>query len=201
MNPKARARVRLLLLAAVFAAPVVFSYALYYSGWRPEEIRTHGDLVTPSRRVADVELKSLDGAAMRLTTSPPPRWSLVYFGSSECGSACERALYVMRQVIAAQGREAHRVRPVMIVTDKRAIDRLRSQLKEYPTIVPLTGSKAEIARLAGEFEMPEGGALSGLHRLYVVDPLGNLVISYPAQIDPSGISKDLKRLLRYSQIG
>src|SRR5688572_14856094 len=141
MNPKTRARVRLLLLAAVFAAPVIFSYALYYSGWRPEETRTHGDLVTPARRVADVELKSLDGAAMRLTTSPP-RWSLVYFGSSECATACERALYVMRQVIAAQGREAHRARPVMIVTDKRAVDKLRNQLKEYPTVVPLTGSQA-----------------------------------------------------------
>lgn len=200
MNQTTRARLWLLLVAAVFAAPMVAAYVLYYSGWRPEEPRAHGDLATDVRSVTDVELKSLDGSTARLMTSPP-RWSLIYFGSSECTSTCEHVLYVMRQVIAAQGREAHRLRPVMIVTDKRAIDSLRRQLKEYPTVLPLTGSAAEIAHLARTFETPASGALSGLHRLYVVDPLGNFVISYPPQANPSGISKDLKRLLRYSQVG
>jgi len=194
-------RLGLLLLAAMFAAPMVAAYVLYYSGWRPEEVRPHGDLVTPARRVADVELKSLvDGSPGRVTASPP-RWSLVYFGSSDCTAACERALYVMRQVIAGQGREAHRLRPVMVLTDKRASGKLRNQLKDYPTVVPLIGSDAEIARLAREFDTPAGGALAGLHRIYLIDPLGNFFMSYPADVDPGGISKDLKRLLRYSQVG
>ncbi|HKQ30956.1 MAG TPA: SCO family protein, partial [Burkholderiales bacterium] len=150
--------------------------------------------------LVDVELKSLDGAAARLVSSPP-RWSLVYIGSSECTSACERALYVMRQVIAGQGREAHRMRPVMVLTDARSLDMLRYRLKEYPTVVPLTGSEAAIARLAREFGVSTGVAQAGAHRLYVVDPLGNFIMSYPPEADPSGINKDMKRLLRYSQIG
>jgi cytochrome oxidase Cu insertion factor (SCO1/SenC/PrrC family) len=195
-----RARLRLVLIASVFAAPMVLAYVLYYSGWRPVGTRSHGELVTPARVTADVELKALDGSPARLR-STPARWALVYFGSSECTSACERALYTMRQVIAAQGKESHRARSVMVVTDTRALDRLRSQLKEYPELVALTGPGPDIERLARDFQVPAGSPLGGLHRIYVVDPLGNFVMSYPAETDPSGMRKDLHRLLRYSQVG
>jgi cytochrome oxidase Cu insertion factor (SCO1/SenC/PrrC family) len=199
-NPASGGRLRLILIALIFAAPMVLAYVLYYSGWRPQAVHPYGELVTPARRIAEVELKSLDGppAALRST---PPRWTLVYFGPSECTSACERALYAMRQVIAAQGKEAHRLRSVMVLTDTRALDMLRYQLKDYPDVAVLTGARVDIERLANEFRVPAGNALSGIPRIYVLDPLGNFVMSYPADADPSGMRKDLTRLLRYSQIG
>jgi cytochrome oxidase Cu insertion factor (SCO1/SenC/PrrC family) len=147
-----------------------------------------------------VALTRLDGSATSFGALRT-RWALVYFGSSDCQAACERALYHMRQVIAAQGREAHRLQSVMIVTDAAALTRLREQLKDFPQTHALTGARTAIERLAQEFALPAGGALAGLHRIYVVDPLGNLMMSYTADVDPNGMRKDLARLLRYSQIG
>src|SRR3990172_3663998 len=116
--PNSRTRRRLLLVAAAFAAPVVAAYLLYYGGWRPQTVHPHGELVTPPRPIADVELAALDGGSVRFSAFQR-RWLLLYFGPSECTSVCERALYKIRQVIAAQGREAGRVHGAMIVTDAR----------------------------------------------------------------------------------
>jgi cytochrome oxidase Cu insertion factor (SCO1/SenC/PrrC family) len=195
-----RSRRQMILMALAFAAPLVIASALYYSGWRPDAVHPHGELVIPARPVADVELNVLDGKPLRFS-SLQKRWLFVYFGSSECTATCEHALYVMRQVIAAQGREAYRVRAAMVVTDRRALEMLHYQLKDYPDMTTLLGNAEAIARLAREFEVPAGGALAGLHRIYVVDPLGNFMMSYPADADPSGVSKDLTKLLRLSQIG
>lgn len=198
--PNSRTRLWLVLIAAAFAAPMVLAYLLYYGGWRPQAVHPHGELVTPPQPVADVELAALDGGAVRFS-SFQRRWLLLYFGTSECTSVCERALYKIQQVIAAQGRDAGRVRGALVVTDSRALDLLRYQLKDYPDVTALVGSAANIARLAREFESPTDGALAGLHRIYIVDPLGNFMMSYPADADPSGMRKDLARLLRVSQVG
>lgn len=199
-SSKTSMRWRLVLLAAAFAAPIIASYTLYYSGWRPESTQSYGELVTPARPVADVELSMLDGGTASFSTLRG-RWLLLYFGSGECGSVCERALYKMRQVIAAQGREASRARAAMVVTDARGLDVLRYQLKDYPGVTTFVGPPAAVTQLASQFQLPAGSALSGLHRIYVVDPLGNFLMSYPADADPSGIRKDLARLLRASHIG
>jgi cytochrome oxidase Cu insertion factor (SCO1/SenC/PrrC family) len=192
-------RLRLLLVAAVFIAPVALSYILFFSGWRPEKINPHGTLLTPARPVTDIELKKTDGSAARFSALPR-RWMLLYVGSSECTSACERALYTMRQVIAAQGKESHRAYPAMVATDTHALDMLRNRLKEYPDVTAYTASAGDITRLRAELEIKDSPATEP-HYIYVVDPLGNFVMRYSVQTDPSGMRKDLQRLLRYSHIG
>jgi cytochrome oxidase Cu insertion factor (SCO1/SenC/PrrC family) len=179
---------------------MVVAYLLYYGGWRPQAVHPHGELVTPPHPVADVELAALDGGAVRFS-SLQRRWLLLYFSPSECTSVCGRALYKIQQLIAAQGRDAGRVRAAMVVTDTRALDLLRYRLKEYADVTALVGPAANVAYLAREFDLPVGSALAELHRIYVVDPLGNFMMSYPADADPSGMRKDLTRLLRVSQVG
>jgi cytochrome oxidase Cu insertion factor (SCO1/SenC/PrrC family) len=154
--------------------------------------------MTPVRQVTDLELRKLDGTAQRFSALPR-RWALLYIGSSDCQSVCEQALYTMRQTIVAQGREAHRVHPLMIATDTKALDSLRRQLAGYPDVTAFTGSSAEIARLSRELEMP--GTAADSHYIYIVDPLGNVAMRFSLQADPSGLRKDLQRLLRYSHIG
>jgi cytochrome oxidase Cu insertion factor (SCO1/SenC/PrrC family) len=197
---RSRSRRRLVLVATAFAAPMLIAYALYYGGWRPQAVHPTGELVTPPRPVADVELVTLDKRPVRFS-SFQHRWVLLYLDSSECIAICERALYNMRQVIAAQGSEAGRVQAVMVATDAHALDMLRYQLKDYPEVTALVGPISNVARLAREFELPTGGALSGLRRVYLVDPLGNFMMSYPADANPGDMRKDLTRLLRVSQIG
>lgn len=197
---RVRARLVLISLAALFLVGMAIAYLLVGSGWRPSATKNYGELVHPARPLADVELVALDGRRVRLEQLRG-RWNLVYFGPAYCLAPCTDNLYKMRQITAAQGKQAGRVQRVFVVTDAAAMDWLRYTLKEYPGMEVLVGSPQAVRQLAAQFALPTGGALDELHRIYVVDPLGNLMMSYPADADPRGMNKDLSFLLKASQIG
>lgn len=199
VKPSASRR-KLLWLAALFALPMLVAYALYYSGWRPEAVHPHGELMQPAHPVADAALVLLDGKPMRFSELRG-KWTLVTFSAAECLKPCEGNLTKMRQVIATQGKDAERVQSVLVVTDGKALDWLRYAIKDYPGMRVVTGPAEAVAALAREFTLPAGNPLDNPNRVYLVDPLGNFMMSYPADADPTGMRKDLARLLRISQIG
>lgn len=190
----------LLAIAALFLGGIVASFVLVESGWRPSATRNHGELVSPMRTIRDVALAGADGRPVHFSAFRG-KWTLLYFGSAECLKPCVDNLYKMRQVTAAQSVEAHRVQRVFVVTDPRARDLLRYTLAEYPGMSVLFGDPSSVQELAGQFRLAAGTPLDGLDRIYVVDPLGNFMMSYPADADPRGMNKDLSLLLRASQIG
>jgi cytochrome oxidase Cu insertion factor (SCO1/SenC/PrrC family) len=199
INP-APGRRRLLLLTALFLLPVLVAYGLYYGGWRPTSTANHGELLQPARPVQDVTLTLLTGASIRFSHWHG-KWTLLTFSTAECLNPCERNLHNIRQIIAAQGNEAHRVRGALVVTDGKAPDWLRYAVKDSPGLQVVIGPPAAVNSLAQQFVLPAGSPLDNLNRVYLVDPFGNFMMSYPADADPAGINKDIKRLLRVSQIG
>jgi cytochrome oxidase Cu insertion factor (SCO1/SenC/PrrC family) len=199
INPSG-ARRKLLLLASLFVLPMLVAYALYYSGWRPEAVHSFGELVQPTRPLADAALVLLDGKPIRFSELRG-KWTLVTFSAAECLKPCERNLTKMRQVIAAQGKEVDRLLSVLVVTDGKALDWLRYAIQDYPGMRVVTGPPDAVTALARQFTLPAGGPLDNLNRVYLVDPLGNFMMSYPADADPTGMRKDLARLLRISRIG
>ncbi len=197
---QASTRRKILLLALMFALPVIVAYALYYGGWRPGATGNYGELVQPARPLEDATLTTLEGKSMRFSELHG-KWTLIAFSPSSCSSACERNLYKMRQVIAAQGENAGRAQSVLVVTDGKALDRLRDAIRGYPNTRVIIGPDDQVAKFARQFALPAGGPLDNLNRVYLVDPLGNFLMSYPADADPNGMRKDLKRLLKVSRIG
>ena len=211
-----RARRRLLLLVAIFSLPVLIAYALYFSGWRPETGGNYGELVQPPRALPDAALQTLDGEALRVSELRG-KWTLFMFGAAECldsrdgggrttpgsvaGTPCAATLDKMHRIILAQGKEAARVRAAFVVTDLRARDWLQYAIKDYPGTLVLTGSADTMRMLASYFTLSQGAPLNDPNRIYVVDPLGNLMMSYPAEADANRMRKDLARLLRVSQVG
>ncbi len=193
-------RLKIVLIAVVFTLPVALSYVLYSIGWRPVSTMNHGELIEPARSIRDVRLQTLDGTEVRFFDLRA-KWNLIYFGSAQCLRTCESNLYKMRQVRLAQGKNADRIQHVFILTDPRALDLLGDTLKQYPRMQVLTGPPENVKELAGQFALPVGTPLDGLERIYVVDPAGKLMMSYPADADATGIRKDLARLLKVSQIG
>lgn len=185
-------------LAALLLSGFAGSYLLLASGWRPETTKNYGELVRPARPLHDAALVDLDGETVRLR-GLRGKWTWMYFGPAACPRACADNLYKMRQLTAAQGRDAHRVQRVFVVTNGGRVD--PAALADYPGTLVLRGSPAAVREVARQFALPAGTPLDGLDRLYLVDPLGNFMMSYPADADLRRINKDLKLLLRASHVG
>jgi hypothetical protein len=125
---------------------------------------------------------------------------MVYLGPLPCAADCRNSLYKMQQVRLAQGRDATRVERVMIATNAGS-DALREIARQYPGLLAVGGTRTTLQTLAREFVSSQGTALDAPGRVYLIDPIGNLVMSYAPDADPSGMRKDLARLLRLSQVG
>lgn len=193
-------RLKVLALLGVFLAPVALAYLLFNMGWRPDSTVNYGDLVVPARPIGDVRLQTLAGRPLKFSALRG-NWTLVYFGPAECPSVCEKNLYKMQQVQLAQGREAHRVQRLFVVTGSQALDVMRYKIKDYPGTRLATGPSDVVRAWRRQFTATRDESGAAPDRVFLVDPLGNLVLSYPADADASGMRKDLVRLLRVSQIG
>ena len=193
-------RRKIVLLLTLFALPMIVAYALYFGGWRPSATGNYGELVQPARPIADMALVTLDGQPIRFS-GLRGKWTLIAFAAADCPKACERNLYRMRQVIAAQGEKADRVQSILVLTDSKALDGWRYTIKDYPGMRVMVVPPPALAALARQFTLPAGSPLDNPYRIYLIDPLGNLMMSYPADADPNGLRKDLARLLRVSRIG
>ena len=178
-DPVKRGRVKLALLFAVFAIPLVAAWAAYVSGWLSGGQGNYGALLPP-RLMEDPALVALRG-----------KWVLVQIDSGACDARCERKLYYMRQVRRAQGRQVNRVERLWIVTDAAA-----------PAPALLTAIEGtHIARGADRLAAAFPAERAPTEHIYLVDPLGNLMLRFPADPNPSKMVKDLERLLKYSGFG
>jgi hypothetical protein len=188
-------------LAALFLAPLLAAVGLYYgTGWRPAGHVNHGQLITPPRPLPrlDLPLVRLDGGSGELSPagSTPFRgtWTLAYVGDGRCEAACRRTLYVMRQTQLALGTDMTRVARVFLVTGN-CCDRT-FLAREHAGITVLDASGMPGRTLLGDFPRQ-----SRAYSLYIVDPLGNLMMRYDVRRNPRGLLIDLRRLLALSDIG
>ncbi len=199
-RPQRRGRLVLLLLAGLFLSGIVLAYALIKNDWYPTRTKNYGELVVPARPIADVVLQTGDGRPAYFSEFRG-KWTFVYFGPASCLTPCTENLYKMRQIAAAQGKESFRIQRAFIVTDGNALELLRYTLKDFPGTALRLASPEALKKLTEQFALSVGTPEDGLHRIYLVDPLGNLMMSYPLDADPKKMSKDLALLLRASQIG
>jgi hypothetical protein len=180
-------------LSALFLLPLAGAFVLYYGiGWSPGTRVNHGELIEPARPLPAVSLPS--AATHRPVASVfTKRWALVYVGGGRCERECRFALYLMRSARLDLGHDMSRVERVFLDTDGCCGESLARQ---YPGMIVLDASGGSAAKLREAFPRTDRGA-----SLFVVDPLGNLMMRYDSRRDPMGLVEDLQRLLRLSQIG
>jgi hypothetical protein len=183
----------ILLVAAVCIAPFVASFALYYF-WQPSGRINYGELVenaivpTGALAVANAGAgtKPFDFAQVR------GKWVFVTVDSGACDAYCQNKLWKMRQVRLTQGKSLERIERVWLVDDTRAV--AADLLKAFDGTWIAGAQGAAILKA-----LPYRDAQRD--HIYLVDPLGNVVLRYPRDADPSRMKKDLVRLLRVSRIG
>jgi hypothetical protein len=173
----------ILLIGAIAAFPLVGSYVLYQF-WEPDEFVNYGELFGP--------LPAEQGPVPVGFDAVRGKWTFLMVDSGECDAYCQRKLYIMRQVRLTQGEDMQRVERVWLIDDTH---RPAAQLfVDYKgTQVFAAGTSSLPARLSAEGRARD--------HIYLVDPLGNVMMRYPRDPDPSLIKKDLRRLLKSSGVG
>ncbi len=193
-----RSPVQAWLLISVFFLPLLAAFLLHYvgDGWRPAGSTNHGDLVQPVRSLPRVELHTAEGAKLD-TQSLQGKWNVVYIGDGRCDALCREALVLTRQTRFALNDDMSRVQRVFLATGN-CCDRPYLDAQHTDLIT------ARIDDAAGQqflSAFPDGAASGQQGRIYVIDPLGNLMMSYAPQAPRKGLLEDLRKLLKLSHIG
>lgn len=185
-------RLKMLLVMAVCAAPVLVSYFMYYV-WRPQAHTNYGELIEPQRPIPSITGTDLAGKAVRLPALAG-QWLLVSVAGGQCDARCEKHLYLQRQLREGMGKDKDRIDWVWLVDDDAPV---RDALK--PALAAATVLRVDHDQLAQWLAPAQGHALED--HIYLVDPLGHWMMRFPPTQDFTGatrIRKDLDRLLRAS---
>ena len=182
-------RTKFLLLLGFFAAPMFAAWIAYF-GWHPDKHKNYGSLlkVTPLTQTAGT---LADGKPLSLDTMKG-KWLLMYVGSAACNTLCQQQLYYMRQSRLVLGKDQDRVARVWVLTDQGQPE--AALLQAHAGLLVWRPANASFIT-----QFP--AARPGASHLYLVDPLGNLMMRFPENVEPKKLIKDLKLLLKASQIG
>lgn len=183
-------RWKMMLVMLVCAAPVVASYFTYYVV-RPEGRRNFGTLIEPQRPLPDVVGTALDAKSVNLRDLKG-QWLFISVAGAACDDACAQRLYLQRQLRETLGKEKDRVDWVWLINDTAQVPEALRPALQGATVVRLP------ADALAQWLPPQDGAQLQEH-LYLVDPIGNLMMRFPPNLTPETApqaKRDMDRLLR-----
>jgi len=192
-KPQSRGRWKLLLVLAICASPLVFSYLTYYV-IKPVSRNNYGTLLDPRQYPMPVLHGVLQGGAAQELTAYKGKWIMLQVSASDCQKKCQDALFAMRQLRLMQGKDMDRIERVLLVPDDQPMDTLLIRQLEDTHILRVDGK-------AVEAWLPTESDTTVQDRMYLIDPLGNLMMRYPVDADPNKVKKDIVKLLKASSIG
>ncbi|MGD8265218.1 MAG: hypothetical protein PVH09_01545 [Chromatiales bacterium] len=184
----------LLITALVFAAPLLLAILLFM---RPELVqlgtKNNGILVKPAR--------PLDALVISVAGQPGDKsllegkWTWASFIEGPCGPACAEQLYKSRQVRLALGKDMDKGQRLLVqVGAPVALD--PQLLEAHPDLIIANAEKD--SDWLSQFHL-DGDSIETAN-IFLVDPLGNLMMYYPPEIEGPKILKDIQRLVRVSWI-
>ncbi len=197
VNPSVRpgqGKGALIGLAALFFVPLLGAFWLYYlGGWRPAGSTNHAELISPVITLEPVALYDLDGKTASVDIFKE-KWSLVHVADGRCNTECRDALWMMRQTRLLLAEDMDRVQRVYIAVGDCCDREFLSQ--EHAGLIALQAVDQAAEQWLQNFPVTEGTPY-----IYIVDPLGNLMMRFDIRENPKGLLSDLEKLLKLSHIG
>ena len=186
-------RWKLFLVVLICASPLIFSYLTYYV-IKPEGRTNYGQLIDPRLHpIPALGGATLDGKPIELNAYKG-KWLMLQVDGADCAASCQTKLFNMRQLRLTQGKEMERIERVWLITDDRPLETMTIRQFDGTHMLRV---KPETLR---EW-LPVESATAPTDHIYLIDPLGNLMMRFPKDADPNKIKKDLSKLLRASSIG
>ncbi len=193
---QSRSRTKLILLILMFLLPVAGSwYLVFFTDYARDGKggAEHGALIDPPRQLENASLLRVNEESTE-QISLHGKWSMLFFVEGSCEVECEKSLYRLRQIRLATGRRMQRIQRVAVIDESEG-SLFRDKLsKNYPG--QLYVSRKDL----GEdfLQHFQGLELDDKSAIFLIDTRGFLMMRYPGDTDPSGIIRDLSRLLRIS---
>ncbi len=185
---QSRGRLKVVAIALLFFGPLGVATWMYSAGvLTPDSRSNSGDLLVPIVNLPE-----------RLPDSPladreDRKWLMLYRNTADCDAACRDALYRMRQIRLMLGNDMSRVERVFLHGDT-APDRVLIDT-EHNGLETITDKGLDT--LLGD-KRPTGRKAGGI---WLIDPLGNLVMYFPPDLEPREVVDDMEHLLDLSRIG
>lgn len=186
-------RVQLLLILAVFAAPIIGAFL-----YKPSSFNNYGDLYRPARPIDNLVMQGSEGSIEM--DSLRRQWVFLVVADGVCDQACEQNILKMRQLRFMQNNDMTRIRTLFLHSNLSA-SQATDLAAKYSPIESYSVASDEFFRWTQQLILDGAPEAAQRNRFYIIDPAGNLMMSYPASADPSLMKKDIKRLLKASQIG
>ncbi|WP_229264745.1 cytochrome C oxidase subunit I [Duganella sp. 1411] len=190
---------------AVCAAPLIASYFMYYVVKPKGGVTNYGTLIDPRLYpIPPMASTTLDGKPATLDNYKG-KWIMLKVGPSECLQECQDQLFAMRQLRKMQGKEMERVERVWMITDNEPLDTVLMRVNDGTRML-----RAPAAVIDKWLPLEQGagaGADKVSDHVYLIDPLGNLMMRFPKGAVSSDtekvrkVHKDLAKLLKASGIG
>lgn len=183
----------LFAVLAVCIAPVLASYLAYYV-IKPQGRTNYGALIDPrAHPIPPLGSTALDGTPVSLDAYKG-KWIMLQVDDAQCDDKCQAKLFEMRQLRLTQGKDMDRIERVWLVPDKEPLETFI--LRQYDGTHVLRVDAAAVKAW-----LPTEKDTTPTDHLYMIDPLGNLMMRFPKDADPNKIKKDISKLLKASRIG
>ncbi|HEY8099720.1 MAG TPA: cytochrome C oxidase subunit I [Burkholderiaceae bacterium] len=190
---QAEGRWKLFAVIAICAFPVIASYFTYYV-IKPQSRSNYGALIDPRLYpMPRLGTTALDGKPLALDAFKG-KWIMLQINDSECQESCKKKLFEMRQLRLMQGKDMDRIERVWLITDDKPIETIL--MREYDGMQMLR-VKPEVLK----DWLPTEQNTTVVDHIYLIDPMGNLMMRFPKDADPNKVKKDLAKLLKASSIG
>ncbi len=195
-------KITMLLLFSLFVAPILFAVYIFNTNSADDyATKNRGNLIRPAIELKNIELTYFENNKLYTLAAQEHQWLMVFIGAGECDDRCKRQLVVMRQTRLAQGGEFTRVNRLYVMLDKQS-DKFMKEVKAYhPDMDIVTGTEQQLINLTEQFKLADKIQPGKSNRIYIVDPIGNLMMYYELEAKAADIAKDLARLLKVSQMG
>ena len=187
------------IILAISGIPYVFSWIYFANIDSMPSVATsnRGELIDPVRSVTGMNLNLVDGSSLQ-TDTLQGNWTLLTAGSSDCDEACLKNVYYMRQVRRLMGEERQRIKRLFVLTDSDQLQDFTSKVEPYGEMDIVIGSTIDKLDLLEKMTI---NGVSPENRIFILDPLANLIMVYQVDSDPEDIAKDFRRLLKVVRIG
>ncbi len=193
VNQPKRSNASLWILVASFAVPIILAYAYFFFGDRPG-VKSNGTLIVPIVDIHTLNITDKSGNALE-EEQLTPHWQMIYFVGSSCDADCQNSLYNIRQINIGMGKYQDRVNHAIVLLAEP--DNAFAQLidKEHKAAGKFY-TKAENITALSKFEVDA----NNMQSIYLVDPLGNIMMYFPKELEPKLIKKDISKLLKISRL-